>query len=176
VYSGFLWGKTDLSWRRPLYQAVALWEETCMLSEREQRLLEQMEQALYAEDPKFASALRGADLRSRLRRRIAISVLGFLLGVALLMTGAVTQHVVVSILGFVVMLAAAFFALTSWRRLPNAGQGVDPRVSADPSVTPLRSRGRLRRSRRTAASRGTYMERLEERWRRRRDEGERGQR
>ena len=31
------------------------------LSEHEQRLLEQMERALYAEDPKFASTLRSAD-------------------------------------------------------------------------------------------------------------------
>jgi len=30
------------------------------LSEHEQRLLEQMEKALYAEDPKFATSLRGA--------------------------------------------------------------------------------------------------------------------
>ena len=35
------------------------------LSEHEQRLLEQMERALYAEDPKFASALRGHVLRGR---------------------------------------------------------------------------------------------------------------
>ena len=40
------------------------------LSEHEQRLLEQMERALYAEDPKFASALRGHDLRGRYRRRL----------------------------------------------------------------------------------------------------------
>ena len=33
------------------------------LSENEQRLLEQMERALYAEDPKFASAMRGANRR-----------------------------------------------------------------------------------------------------------------
>ena len=40
------------------------------LSEHEQRLLEQMEKALYAEDPKFATSLqsRGGMVR-RLRRR-----------------------------------------------------------------------------------------------------------
>ena len=39
------------------------------LSDHEQRLLEQMERALYAEDPKFATTMRGADLRRRYRRR-----------------------------------------------------------------------------------------------------------
>ena len=42
------------------------------LSEHEQRLLEQMERALYAEDPKLASTLRGADLRAHHRRRVAL--------------------------------------------------------------------------------------------------------
>jgi hypothetical protein len=39
------------------------------LSEHEQRLLEQMERALYAEDPKFASTLRSAGPRPGSRRR-----------------------------------------------------------------------------------------------------------
>ncbi|EBF6878346.1 DUF3040 domain-containing protein, partial [Salmonella enterica subsp. enterica serovar Saintpaul] len=34
------------------------------LSEHEQQLLEQMEQALYAEDPKFASQMQGAGARA----------------------------------------------------------------------------------------------------------------
>ena len=37
------------------------------LSEHEQHLLEQMEQALYAEDPKFASQMQGSAARARLR-------------------------------------------------------------------------------------------------------------
>ena len=41
------------------------------LSEHEQRLLEQMERALYAEDPKFASSLRSAGPRPGNRRKAA---------------------------------------------------------------------------------------------------------
>ena len=37
------------------------------LSEHEQRLLEQMERALYAEDPKFASSLRSSGARPGVR-------------------------------------------------------------------------------------------------------------
>ena len=39
------------------------------LSEEELRLLEQMERALVAEDPKLASTLRGTKVRQHQRRR-----------------------------------------------------------------------------------------------------------
>ncbi len=61
------------------------------LSDHEQRLLEQMERALYAEDPKFATSMRGADLRRRYRRRAIVAAFVFLLGIVVLMTGAVTE-------------------------------------------------------------------------------------
>ena len=40
------------------------------LSEHEQRLLDQIERALYQEDPKFASSVRATDLRTHMRRRL----------------------------------------------------------------------------------------------------------
>src|SRR4051794_41840766 len=46
------------------------------LSENEQRLLEQMERALYAEDPKWASAMRGAVRRSSSARRLLLGIGG----------------------------------------------------------------------------------------------------
>lgn len=134
------------------------------LSEHEQRLLEQMERALYAEDPKFASSLRGKDPRSNFRRRIALAVVGFVVGVVLLMTGLVTQVIPVSVLGFVLMLAGAFFAVTSYRSVNAATQlGV-----VDPSGVrrPPRETSAARRPRGQAG----FMARMEERWNRRRDE------
>ena len=44
------------------------------LSDHEQKLLEQIEQALYAEDPKFAATVRKVKKRPRGRRWIALSV------------------------------------------------------------------------------------------------------
>jgi hypothetical protein len=132
------------------------------LSEHEQRLLEQMERALYAEDPKFASSLRGRDPRSNFRRRMAVSVLGFLIGIVALMAGLVAQVAPISVLGFVIMLASAFFAVTSYRKLSAAGRlgvvdtGGDVRQPQAPA-------------RRTRDHRG-LMDRFEERWNRRRDE------
>src|SRR5882672_4764925 len=59
------------------------------LSEHEQRLLDQIERALYAEDPKFASTVRGARLRRPSRRRRLQGIALFVLGIALLVLGVV---------------------------------------------------------------------------------------
>ena len=45
------------------------------LSDHEQRLLEQIERALYAEDPKFATSVRATDLRTHYRRRLIRSAI-----------------------------------------------------------------------------------------------------
>ncbi len=133
------------------------------LSEHEQRLLEQMEQALYAEDPKFASTLRGADIRRRYRRRLALAGVAFLLGIVLLLLGVATKLIAVSVLGFVVMLAAALFAVTSRSHVA---------VPGDAAAGKTRPAGGRRSSDRTAsrASRKGFMSRVEDRWNRRRDE------
>jgi len=135
-------------------------EDSVPLSEHEQRLLEQMERALYAEDPKFASSMRGADARRHHRRRIVLALAGFVAGVVVLFTGLVKQIIPVGVLGFVVMLASVWFAVLSWQRLSKpAGSS-----SAGPGVTPFNPR------RRQKAHRGGFMDRIEERWRRRREE------
>lgn len=134
------------------------------LSDHEQRLLEQMEQALKAEDPKFATTMRGADLRRRYRRRAIWAGVAFVLGVAMLMTGAVIQVIPLGVAGFVVMLASAWLGVTSWRRVP----GVD--VADD--VTDIGPGSAARKRRGTQAKRqGSFMDRMEERWRQRRERG-----
>lgn len=137
------------------------------LSDHEQRLLEQMEQALQAEDPKFATTMRGADLRRHYRRRAIAAAFVFVLGVVLLMTGAVTQVIPLGVAGFVVMLAAAWYAVTSWRRVP-AADGTDEAGE----VTDI-SPGSPRRDRRGKRPKkhGSFMERMEARWRQRRERG-----
>ncbi len=130
------------------------------LSEHEQRLLEQMERALYAEDPKFASAMQGADLRARYRRRAVAAGFLFLVGVALLMTGAIIQIVPLSVAGFVVMLTSAWYAVMSWRRVPTNADGTPMPVA--PTTA--------RRSNRGRRDRASFMQRMEERWRRRRED------
>jgi DUF3040 family protein len=134
------------------------------LSEHEQRLLEQMERALYAEDPKFATSLRGRDPRSNFRRRIALAVLGFIVGVVALMAGLVTKLVPVSVLGFIVMLAAALFAVSSYRQLTAAG-----RLGVVDNTGGVRRPQQPSPARKARDHRG-LMDKLEERWNKRRDE------
>jgi fatty acid desaturase len=125
------------------------------LSEHEQRLLDQIERALYAEDPKFATSVRARDLRSHYRLRMARSAVAFVAGLVLLFSGVISRVVPLGVLGFVVMLGALLFGLTSWQRL-----------TGHRDVSPSR-----RRSETTPrADRPSLMNRLEERWRRRWEE------
>ncbi|MGH3497508.1 MAG: DUF3040 domain-containing protein [Nocardioidaceae bacterium] len=131
------------------------------LSEEEQRLLEQMEQALVAEDPKFASTLRGSRLRARSRRRAALAALMFVVGLGVLMLGAVLTVTLVAVTGFVVMLLASYAFVTVWRR----GHGV-----TDVPATPRGAGGGPPATGSAVSS--SFMDRIEERWRRRRGDGE----
>jgi hypothetical protein len=126
------------------------------LSEHEQRMLEQMERALYAEDPKFATALEGSGLRTYTRRRVYQAVAGFLVGIALLMSGMVAQQIWVSVVGFLVMLGCAVLAVTGWRKAPKPGE--------------QQAAGGGSADRRQQRQRRSMMNRIEQRWQRRRDE------
>lgn len=133
------------------------------LSEHEQRLLEQMERALYAEDPKLASTLRGSDLRAVQRKRLVLGAVGLLAGLALLVAGVATQLVAIGVVGFLVMLGAAWYAYTGLK----APAGADPtQVGGSARGSAAAGRGSAKRK---PKSSGTSMQRLEERWRRRRE-------
>jgi hypothetical protein len=137
------------------------------LSEHEQRMLEQIEKALYAEDPKFAHSVRARDPRVHYRRRVILAVIGFLLGVGLLVAGVIIKYIPMGVAGFLVMLTCALWALTSWRHM----SGLGPRGTSEPKRR-SRGRGRSRSRGRSQPTGQGFMERLEERWRRR-QEGDR---
>jgi hypothetical protein len=125
------------------------------LSEHEQRLLEQMEKALYAEDPKLASTLRGSHLRPTDRRRLILGIFGILVGLGLLLAGVMTPIWGFGVIGFLVMLIGAWYAL----HRP---------ATARPSGPGSTSTGRPNR-RSAKPSKASFMDRLEQRWDRRRD-------
>jgi hypothetical protein len=165
-------------------------EEAVPLSEEELRLLEQMEQALAQEDPKFVSTLRGSTLERVARVRTIAAVGVFVLGVVMLMGGAMAQQTWLGILGFVVMLGSATVGLAAWRgrHAPPA----QPQRSEDQlfdfddhphrfDVIEGGRSSRPRKLRRSAAKpprgaskppkQGTFMQRMEQRWERRRNQG-----
>ena len=131
------------------------------LSEHEQQLLEQMEQALYAEDPKFASQMQGAGARAAARRRMVIGIVGAIAGLALVLVGVNAATWWVGAIGFALMVAAVAFAVTPARRKAGLGT-VQPDGTVRRATPAARGKG--------AKSHGSFMHRLEERWDRRRDE------
>ncbi|WUH96372.1 DUF3040 domain-containing protein [Spirillospora sp. NBC_00431] len=131
------------------------------LSEHEQRMLEQIESALYAEDPKFAHAVRSTSPQVHYKRRIVKAAFGFVVGVGALMAGLVinegTVTIAVSVTGFLLMVVCCVWALTSWKRMTGIGN------------EPARGGGgrQPRQGRQAKPAKAGFMERMEERWRRR---------
>ena len=136
------------------------------LSEHEQRLLEQMERALYAEDPKFATSLRSASAGRASRGRAAFGVLVLLGGVTLLMLGAILPLIPLGVVGFVVMVVGATLTYIGLRGRPAtpAAEG-DAASDAAPGATGGSA------PRRAPKQSSGFMDRLEDGWRKRRDEG-----
>ena len=126
------------------------------LSEHEQRLLEQMEKALYAEDPKFATSLRSTPGSRAARGRAALGVVAVLAGVGLLLAGVATTIIAVGVLGFVVMLVGAVIVYSAF----NARSVEEADATANPAA-PSR-----------ASKSPGFMDRMEDRWRRRSEGGQ----
>lgn len=157
------------------------------LSEEELRLLEQMEQALAQEDPKFASTLRGSAMERTAKVRTMGAIAVFVLGIAMLMGGAMTQQIWLAVLGFVVMVGSATLGLAAWKgRHASASSAPAPEQSPtlgldDPphrfSVVeggraPKRPRApKSPRRPKGTDSQGSFMQRMEQRWERRRQQG-----
>jgi hypothetical protein len=147
------------------------------LSEHEQRQLEQIEQALYSDYPKLAQSVRAQDPKVHYKRRVVEAAIGFVIGVGLLVAGVSTQLIYVGVGGFLVMLACAMWALTSWRHMggivSGKGLGVARPQGAPPPRGGTRGRRPAARGRRAAREKSglSFMERLEERWRRRQEGG-----
>ena len=120
------------------------------LSDREQKLLEQMEQALYAEDPRFASSLKKPSriaIAPGEKRHLLTGTLSVVIAIGLVISSVATKMVILGILGFVFLVAGLFLLI----------RGLQAPVAA---VTP--------KPRKTAGG-GDFMRRMEQRWQQRRE-------
>jgi hypothetical protein len=124
-------------------------------------MLDQIESALYAEDPKFASSVRGGGFRAPTARRRLQGAALFVIGLAMLVAGVAFKATmiggfpVLSVLGFVVMFGGVIYAITGPRvagRRDGAGQSS------------------AARQRRTKGGGGSFTSRMEDRFRRRFEE------
>ena len=112
------------------------------LSDSERRRLHEMEQALYAEDPTFASTMR--TVRRSRSPRLVIGFAALVFGLTLLVVAVAAQTIVLGGIGFVIMLAGTAYAI-SHRRMGNG------------ALRPGSLKGR-----------GGFMQGLEQRWNHRR--------
>jgi hypothetical protein len=120
------------------------------LSDREQKLLAQMEQALYAEDPRFASSLNKPSkiaIAPGERRHLLTGTLSIVIAVGLVIGSVTTKIVFLGIFGFVFLILGLFLLI----------RGLQAPVAA---VTPKPRKG---------GSNGDFMRRMEQRWQQRRD-------
>ncbi len=90
------------------------------LSEHEQRILHQLEQSLYKEDPDFAERVRSETVYRHAGRHCVWSGLVFVAGLAFMIV-TFTSSVALGFLGVVVMFLAAMVFATNARRMGRAG-------------------------------------------------------
>jgi len=128
-------------------------EDTMPLSEYEQRVLDELEREL-GTDAALRTSLNRAP---RARGRVVIATIGVALGLFVVVAGVSTKQPLVGVLGFALMTGAALWGLMPPARSAKKGSG----ASAAPKP------GRAPRGE------GGFMNRLEERFERRREEGDR---
>jgi len=133
------------------------------LSEHEQRQLEQIEQALYREDPKFGRLVRSNDPRVHYKRKLVQAFIGILIGGGLLAAGLVLHRVYLEVPGAAIMVLSLVWAIVSWRRHAARVRPARTKVSQPRAAGPGQPK---------PGWRARVMERMEERWRRR-QEGDR---
>lgn len=139
------------------------------LSERERQMLEEMEEAIRAEDPRFASQMNGVRAPGGDRRRMALGIVGALAGLGLVLLG-INTSIWVGVAGFALIVASVAVAVT-----PGGGsEGIGGLglVGDDGTVRPARQRKTKGAKARASARSGTFMQRLEQRWEERRSKGQ----
>jgi len=132
-----------------------------MLPEDEQRQLQEIEQALYRDDPKFGRLMSAGDPRVRYERKLIRALLGVVIGVGLLSAGAVTHRVYLEAAGVVIVLLSLVWAVASWRRYVARVRPARSRAGTKTATGTKRRPGQTRRAR--------MMARMAERWRRRQE-------
>ena len=131
------------------------------LPEHEQRQLQEIEQALCRDDPKFGRLMRASDPRVRYERKLLQALPGVVIGAGLFAAGAVTHRVYLEAAGVVIVLLSLVWAVVSWRRYVARVRPARSRAGTKTAAGTKHRRGQARRAR--------MMERMEERWRRRQE-------
>ena len=90
------------------------------LNENEERILHEIEQRFYANDPESARRIGSTTLPKYLARNCKWATLGFVVGLAVLLVGFASNWIV-GVFGFVVMLVSAVVLTHNLRRMGQHG-------------------------------------------------------
>ncbi|MCG7309295.1 MULTISPECIES: DUF3040 domain-containing protein [Brachybacterium] len=130
------------------------------LSEHEQKMLDEMERQLFADDPRLARAFRSGAQDRRDRRRIVLGLAGVVVGLGVLVLGVSLNFIWLGVLAFLLMLAGAVYAVTSPRSRPG-GPAADQGDGGEQPRQPENGGS-------------DFMRRMEERWEKRSGDDPRG--
>jgi hypothetical protein len=86
------------------------------LSDRERKVLDELELDLAADDPRLAQELSSGSVQNRFRASTYFASIACLIGVVLLIAGVAAQTVVVGVSGFLLMGTGTYFLLDRRRR------------------------------------------------------------
>lgn len=125
------------------------------LSEHEQKMLDEMERQLFADDPRLARAFSDERRGARGGRRIIIGLGGVVLGMGILVLAVALPAIWLGVIAFLGMVAGAVYAITS----PPAkgGTGDDGGGGGSGPDGPSAPRG----------NGGSFMQKIEDRWEKR---------
>ncbi len=134
------------------------------LSEREQRMLKELEEQLQSEDPGFASSMQEAPVGKLNVRNLVLGLLVAVAGIGVLIFGIYNQWIWLGVIGFLVMGAGVYFATTG-----GSGSGSSAGGGNGSGGNGGGGGGGPRSS--TPSPSGSFMSGLEQRWdeRRRQD-------
>ena len=132
------------------------------LSEREQRMLKQLEEQLQSEDPGFASSMQDSPSGKLNVRNIVLGALVAVLGIVVLLLSIYNQWIPVGVIGFLIMGAGVYYATTGGASGNSRGNG----AGGDGGNGGGGGGGGPRSS--TPSPSGTFMTGLEQRWEERR--------
>ncbi|HIW99671.1 MAG TPA: DUF3040 domain-containing protein [Candidatus Nesterenkonia stercoripullorum] len=132
------------------------------LSEREQRMLSELESQLQSEDPTFASSMQEAPSGALNVRNLVLGLLVAVAGVGVLVAGIYVQWIPVGVLGFLIMGGGVYFATTGGSRGGSSGGGSGGNGGGGGGNGPRSS---------APSPSGSFMGGLEQRWEERRQQG-----
>ena len=124
------------------------------LSEREQRILAELEESLSKQDPRFAKNVRETNVYAHGGRRVRWGIAGFVAGLVILIL-CFSTSVLLGLVGVALMFVSAvviernarLLGRASWQDITRSAQGDDAHANYGPRTSSLRDW--LSRQRRT---------------------------